>query len=416
LNAESLEQEVSIDDLRLPEVDFFGVDYQTDPLAVCRAVREQAWAARTPQGPLVVTHSDVNELLRYPEEQMVEMDIVTMLRPETDEDLSSPALQDWLAALRLFMGPDSQHVRLRKLCSTLFRPSVIDGWRPLMRDVAERLARDFRPAGRCDFVTQFANLYPAHVFARIIGLPDEEVPAFARWSGDIGLTFVRPLAPVRERAEAAIVGLFGYVEDLIERRRCEPRDDLISRFLEIEQEGGMSAAEVRGLGLALIQAWHETTKSQLSFSVWELTRHPAVWGRLAAEPECALNIVNELMRLHPIIPEPGRQPAEDLVYRQVRIRAGTPLFLSAAAANRDPEVFEEPDRFDPDRANSAKQLGFGAGPHYCLGASLARAEMAEALPVLAQTMPNVRLLEFREVEGQHTIRRAEALRLEFDPA
>jgi cytochrome P450 len=416
LDAESLEQEASIDDLELPEVDFFGVEYQADPLAACRAAREQAWAARTASGPLVVTHADVNELLRYPEEQMVEMDIATMLRPEAGEELSTPPLEDWLAALRLFMGPDSQHVRLRKVCSTLFRPSVIDGWRAAMREVAERLIGEFKRAGECEFVSQFANLYPAHVFARIIGLPEEEVPAFARWSGDIGLTFVRPLAPVRERAEAAIVGLFGYVEDLIERRRREPRDDLISRFLEIEQTGGMSAAEVRGLGLALIQAGHETTKSQLSFGVWELTRHPDVWRRLASEPECALNIVNELMRLHPIIAEPGRQPTGDIVYRDVRIPAGTPLFLSAAAANRDPAVFDDPDRFDPDRPNAAKQLGFGAGPHYCLGANLARAEMAEALPILARAMPDLRLVEFREVEGQHAIRRAESLLLAFDPA
>jgi cytochrome P450 len=416
LNAEPLEQGASIDDLDLPEVDFFGAEYQADPLATCRAAREQAWAARTPQGPLVVTHADVNELLRYPEEQMVEMDIATMLRPETGEELSTPALDDWLAALRLFMGPDSEHVRLRKVCSSLFRPAVIDGWRDSMREVTERLVGEFRQDGECEFISQFANLYPAHVFARIIGLPEEEVPAFARWSGEIGLTFVRPLAPVRERAEAAIVGLFGYVEDLIERRRREPRDDLISRFLEIERAGEMSAAEVRGLGLALIQAGHETTKSQLSFCVWELTSHPDAWARLAAEPESALNVVNELMRLHPIIPEPGRQPAEDITYREVRIPAGTPLFLSAAAANRDPAVFEDPDRFDADRPNAGKQLGFGAGPHFCLGANLARAEMAEALPILARSMPNLRLVEFREIDGQHTIRRAETLRLAFDPA
>lgn len=413
---ESPEHEALIDDLELPEVDFFGADYQADPLATCGAAREQAWAARTRHGPLVVTHSDVNELLRYPEEQMVEMDIATMLRPETEEELSTPALDDWLAALRLFMGPDSQHIRLRKICSTLFRPSVIDSWRTTMREVAQQLAAQFQQAGECEFVAQFANLYPTHVFARIIGLPEEEVPSFAKWSGDIGLTFVRPLAPVRERAEAAIVGLFAYVEDLIERRRLEPRDDLISRFLEFEQAGDMSAFEVRGLGLALIQAGHETTKSQLSFCVWELTRHPEVWTRLAGQPECALNIVNELMRLHPIIPEPGRQPAEDIVYRDVKISAGTPLFLSAAAANRDPAVFDEPDRFDPDRPNAAKQLGFGAGPHFCLGANLARAEMAEALPILARAMPNLRLIEFREVEGQHAIRRAESLRLAFEPA
>src|SRR6476646_3008000 len=252
MSSESLRQEDSIDDLKLSEVDFLGVAYQADPLAACRAAREMAWAARTPLGPLVVTHADVNELLRYPEEQMVEMDPATMLRPETEDELSTPPLEDWLAAMRLFMGPDSQHARLRKVCSTLFRPQVIDEWRPAMREVTERLADDFRQVGECEFVSQFANLYPAHVFARIIGLPEEEVPTFARWSGDIGLTFLRPLAPVRERAEAAIVGLFGYVEDLIERRRSEPRDDLISRFLEAEQAGGMSAAEVRGLGLALI--------------------------------------------------------------------------------------------------------------------------------------------------------------------
>src|SRR5262245_13315980 len=122
----------SIDELDLPEVDFFGPEYQADPLAACRAARQRAWAARTAHGPLVVTHADVNELLRVPEEQMVEMDIATMLRPETEEDLSSPALEDWLSALRLFMGPDSQHVRLRRVCSSLFRPSVVDPWRPMM--------------------------------------------------------------------------------------------------------------------------------------------------------------------------------------------------------------------------------------------------------------------------------------------
>jgi cytochrome P450 len=415
MRSERLQGTTSIDELALPEVDFVGPEYLSDPLAACRSARERAWAARTPYGPLVVTHRDVNELLRYPEEEMVEMDIATMLRPETEEELSSAPLEDWLAALRLFMGPDSQHVRLRKVCSSLFRPSVVDGWRPAMREVAEWLARGFAGAGECEFVGSFANLYPAHVFARIIGLPEEEVSAFARWSGDIGLTFVRPLEPVRERAEAAIVGLFGYVEDLIERRRREPRDDLITAFLEVEREGGMSAFEVRGLGLALIQAGHETTKSQLSFCVWELTRHREVWRRLAAEPQIALNVVNELMRLHPIIPEPGRQPSTEIVYRGVRIPEGTALFLSAAAGNRDPAVFEEPDRFDPERPNAAKQLGFGAGPHYCLGANLARAELAEALPILARAMPNLRLVEFREVEGQHTIRRAESLRLAFDP-
>jgi hypothetical protein len=386
-----------------------------DPLAVCREARERAWAAKTEHGPLILTHADVNEFLRYPEEQMYEMDPATMLRPEGEEDFASEPIQEWLEALRLFMGPDSQHIRLRKLVNSLFTPSVVNRWRPAMREVAQGLVDDFAADGNCEFVAAFANLYPAHVFARIIGLPKEEDPAFAKWSGDIGLTFIRPLAPVRERAEAAITGLFGYVEDVIERRRREPQDDLFSWFIEMEKAGDVSAREIRSLGLTLIQAGHETTKSQLSFCVWELTKHPDVWKGLADEPAIALNVVNEAMRLHPIIPEPGRQPAVDIVHRGTRIREGTPLFLSAASANRDPVVFDDPDAFDPDRANAGKQLGFGAGPHYCLGANLARAEMAEALPILARAMPNLRLVEFCEVEGQHTIRRAESLTLAFDP-
>jgi hypothetical protein len=110
----------SIDDLGLPEVDFFGVDYLTNPLAVCRAAREKAWAAKTKHGLFVLTHADVNELLRYPAEQMYEMDIATMLRPEDDEEFASAPIQDRLAALRLFMGPASQHVRMRSLCHKLF--------------------------------------------------------------------------------------------------------------------------------------------------------------------------------------------------------------------------------------------------------------------------------------------------------
>jgi cytochrome P450 len=403
-----------LDQLELPDVDFFDAAYLADPAAVCRAARERAWAARTPYGPLVLTHADVSELLRHPEEQMDEMDIATMLRAEDDEDLASDPILDWMDALRLFMGPASQHVRMRQLCKSLFTPSVVDRWRPDMRKVANGLVPELVAGGTCDFVASFANLYPAHVFARIIGLPDEEVPAFARWSGEIGLTFVRPLAPVRERAEAAITGLFGYVEDLIERRRTDRRDDLISSFLELEDTGDLSTGEIRALGMALIQAGHETTKSQLSFCIWELTKHPDVWARLANEPSIALNVVNEVMRLHPIISEPGRQPAVDIVHRGVLIAKETPLFLSAASANRDPAVFDDPDVFDADRHNAGKQLGFGAGPHFCLGASLARAEMSEALPILARAMPNLRLLEFREVDGHNTIRRPELLRIAFD--
>jgi hypothetical protein len=116
----------SLEDVDLPEVDFFGADYLNDPLSVCRAARDRAWAATTRHGPLVLTHRDVNELLRYPEEQMYEMDIATMLRPESEDDLSSPAIRDWIDALSLFMGPDSAHVRMRRLLNSLFTPSVVD--------------------------------------------------------------------------------------------------------------------------------------------------------------------------------------------------------------------------------------------------------------------------------------------------
>jgi cytochrome P450 len=296
-----------------------------------------------------------------------------------------------------------------------FTPAQIERWRDPMREVAEQLVGEFKADGECEFVGQFASRYPAELFARIAGIPLEDVPTYRRLVDDVGLAWQRPLAPVRQRAEQAIDGLFGYVGELIEKRQRDLGDDLISQLIRAEAEGDrLSFGELRGVMVLLIFAAHDNTRNQLTMIVRELTDHPEVWRRLPDDPALAVNVVNEGMRLHPVIQDLFRVASTDVVHRDVSFAPETAIQIPAAAANRDPAVFPEPDRFRPERANAASQLSFGAGHHYCLGANLARADMAEALQVLARSLPRVRLLEYRESEARATGRRPELLRLGFE--
>ncbi len=406
--------------LDLPTIDPLSPEYLVDRGATLAAAREQSWLGRTPFGPIVLTYDDANELLRRPERelhQIITGDQRLAFGNESgdEEAVTGGPIYRFLQECEApFTRPES-HQRIRKLCVPSFTPAQVERWPATMREIAERLVEEFARESECEFVSQFAARYPAEVFARIAGIPIDDLALFLRWVDDIGLAWHRPLEPVRERAEAAIEGLFEYVGDLIEKRQRDLGDDLISQLIRAEAEGDrLSFAELRGITVLLIFAAHDNTKNQLSLIVRELVEHPEVWRRLAEDPTIAPTVVNEGMRLHPVIQDHFRITSMDVVHRAVRFSPGTAIHLPAAAANRDPSVFTDPDRLDPERENAARQLSFGAGHHYCLGANLARADMAEALVVLARAMPNPRLLEFKEADARANGRRPEVLRLAFD--
>lgn len=380
------QQLTDLGDLDLPYVSTTSDEFLADPHAVWRRLRSDHWLVRTELAVNVLPYRANFEMLRT--RQLTTMGD-TILRVQGI--LEGPMYGYWTDGLIMCMD-DDRHARLRKLLFKPFTPGAVDRFRPMMREVIHRLVDEWRERGECDFVKEFSHRYPVEIMARLLGLPTDDIDVYARWAIDIGLLFSFPVAPVRDRAETAISSLYDYAGTIIERRRKDPGDDLLSALIAAEEDGErLTYDELRWQVVNLTFAGHDTTKNSTTFLMRLFCEHPDQWQKLREDPSLANNAIDEGMRFDPVIPATMRTVPADFVYDGVRFPPGTPIILRADAANRDPEVFENPDVFDITRPNADKQLTFGGGVHYCLGANLARAELQEALPVLAEAMPEVHM-------------------------
>ena len=256
----------------------------------------------------------------------------------------------------------------------------------LQHDLIDR----FAPDGACEFVSQFAAPYPVRVISALIGVPPEDFARFHAWSRDLALAFGSRIAEERPRIEAALESLNAYVDGLLELRAKAPQDDLISALLAVEESGDrLSREELRALVTVLIFGGQDTTQCQLACAISTFMDHPDQWGRLAAEPSLAASAAEEVLRFEPAGSGSPRVATEDIEYKGLRLPAGTIVLPSGPAANRDPAMYPDPDRFDMTREHAEPMLTFGGGAHYCLGASLARFELQEALVILAQRLPKL---------------------------
>jgi len=236
-------------------------------------------------------------------------------------------------------------------------------------------------------VADVCEPYPIHIICQLLGAPPEDWRLFSGWATDIFRIFNNNLAEDRPLIERAGAELTAYVNDLIAARRIEPRHDLLSDLIAIEQEGDrLSTEEMTMLAQAVLMAGTDTTRNQLACSVALFAEHPDQWALLAEHPELAGRAVEESMRYLGAVRGTARVAAEDIVYRGVRFPSGTLVAVSLAGANRDPEAFDDPDAFDITKERSTAQMTFGAGIHHCMGAALARAELQEALPLLARRL------------------------------
>jgi cytochrome P450 len=255
-----------------------------------------------------------------------------------------------------------------------------------MRGHLEALWQKVAGRGGCDFVDAFAKPYPALMIAEVMGAPAADAPRLHAWANRIQQQFdpvkVQTELPELERAAAEFVD---YTRGLMREREAAPRDDLISELLPAGEEGVhlVSAILVGGV---------DTTQSQLAHGIRLFASHREQWRLLAGDPSLAPAAAEEVLRHEPITPFTARIALEDIEYRDVLFPEGTLIFAAAASANRDPEQWHAPDEFDiTAERGRAKALTFGAGPHFCLGANLARAELQEAFTFLAPRMPGLEL-------------------------
>jgi cytochrome P450 len=287
----------------------------------------------------------------------------------------------------------ADHARLRQLVNPALAPRRVDRYRPAMRAFLHGLLDAWPADGRGEFIEAFAKPYPSQVIAHVMGAPVQDAARLHHFSNWIQRQFdAASLAGERAAIEDAVVDCYAYVEALIDARRADPRQDLITDLIAAESEGDrLSRDELRNLVLNILVGGVDTSQSQLAHAIRLLALAPDQWEALRADPrELALAAVDEALRYEPITPFTARITTEELEHRGVSFPAGSVVLVSAWHANRD--GVEDPDRFDITAQRSgARVLTFGAGIHYCVGANLARAELQEALAFLAENVRSIRL-------------------------
>jgi cytochrome P450 len=290
-----------------------------------------------------------------------------------------------------------EHDRLRRLAMRHFgppeRPAYVDQLRPEIERLAATLVDGLQNERRMDVVARVAYPLPVTAICTILGVPLEDQPKFRVWADALIESAAGPPAEGRARRHEATVALDDYIARLVERRRTQPGDDVLSRMAtDTGSDGRMEDPYLIATAALLLVAGHETTVNLIANGVLTLLRHPAIFERLRREPELIIGTVEELLRYEPPVQLlPSRTTLEEIQVAATTIPKGALVTLALAAGDRDPARFSEPDRFDPERRDNA-HLGFGSGIHYCFGAPLARTEAQIALREIVQRLVRPRLV------------------------
>jgi cytochrome P450 len=311
---------------------------------------------------------------------------------------------------RSLLGMDPpEHTRLRTLVAGTFTARRMRLLAPqvaaIVNDLIDQILAGSRPA---DLVSAFSLPLPVRVICRMLGVPPGDQGRFHAWSEAL----IADWSQGQETMQTALDALLAYLSGLIEVKRAEPADDLITALIAARDiEDRMSEDELVHMCLAVLLGGHETTASHINLSLITLLTHPEQLARLRSDPDLLAGAVEEFLRFVPLstgLP-PARLTTEEVVLGEVTIPAGAMVFPMFGVANRDPSVFPDPDSFDIGRdigrPGGAVHMGFGVGAHHCLGAQLARIELREAFRGLLGRLPGLRLavgadeLRFKEKMG-----------------
>ena len=374
----------SVFDAGLPEIDYEHCQSPDEAHEIISEARRQAPLAIGPHGPEVLTYELVRSVLRDARFRMPKGMFLA------SQGITSGPLWERVATSLISLD-GAEHHRLRRLVSKAFTPRATERLRTTIVDVITEHVDRHTATGRCEVVTDIARQYPIPIICALLGAPAEDWELFSAWTDDIFKVFSWEVAAHERNILAAWEELDAYIDDMVAHRRQTLTDDLLSELIRAEDDGDrLSADELRMMAAGLLMAGTDTTRNQLAASVQVLCDHPDQWALLAQRPELAMAAVEETMRHSPIAAATLRTALEDVEIAGVVIPAGTLVIANTAAANRDPAVYDDPDRLDITREGAPAMQTFGAGMHYCLGANLARLELAEALSFITRRMPNAR--------------------------
>lgn len=394
----------------LPLIDLADPGFWQDVYPSVNAAREASALARDPDGMLwLMRLEDAEATLKDP--SFVVMDFMGAL------GLSEGPVWEWWQNLMTSKNPPD-HTRLRRLVSRSFTPAASERLRPMIRGIADELVGEALDAGTLDVLAGhgIAHRLPSTVVAAMLGVPGSDLDFFIDNTSTIGLAFGAATdLEVRAAVEQALAELDAYVRQLIAARRAggELGDDLLSQLLTAEDgDDRLSTDEVVWLVENLLFAGHDTTRGAIATTIALLADHPDQLERLRREPGGVPGAVEEVLRYEPITFSTSRAAGRDVEIGGLAIRAGTPIMFCLPSVSRDPRRWDAPDSFDIARPDPRPPT-FGAGIHYCLGASLARVELQEVLAALLDRTRSFAVLEEPRWVPFAYIRRYEQLRVEL---
>lgn len=349
------------------------------------------------------SYADCDEVLRHPDASSDRLKSTVAQRAIADGAEARPFGPPGF----LFLDPPD-HTRLRRLVSKAFVPKVVKALEPDIVTMVDGLLREAADGATFDAIGGLAYPLPVAVICRLLGVPLEDEPQFSAASALLAQS-LDPFMSVtgsagsgfEERMQAAR-WLRGYLRELIAQRRRDPGEDLMSGLIHVEESGDqLTEDEIVATCNLLLVAGHETTVNLIANAILALLRSDGQWAALAADPGRAAAVIEETLRHDPPVQLVGRIAAQDMTIGgersdggngtgAVTVPKGDNILLLTAAAHRDPDHVDRPDEFDPDRP-VIRHLGFGKGPHFCLGAPLARLEATVALTALTSRFPDAKL-------------------------
>lgn len=378
----------------VPEL--FTWEFATDPYPSYAWLREHAPVRRTtlPSGVeawLVTRYADAKRALADP--RLSKNPVHHAEQPHAKGKTGIPGERGAELMTHLLNIDPPDHTRLRRLVSQAFTPRRVAEFAPRVQELTDGLIDGFAAKGEADLIHDFAFPLPIYAICELLGVPREDQDDFRDWAG----MMIRHGGGPRGGVARSVKKMRRYLAELIHRKRDEPGDDLISGLIRASDDGEhLTENEAAAMAFILLFAGFETTVNLVGNGVYALLRHPEQRERLqrslaAGESALLATGIEELLRYDgPVELATWRYATEPVQLGGQDVAVGDPVLVVLAAADRDPERFDDPDRLDLSRSDN-KHLGYGHGIHYCLGAPLARLEGQAALGTLLTRLPDLRL-------------------------
>lgn len=368
---------------------------QADPYPHYAKLRQEmpvCWNGRT---WLVSRYADIVALLDDPRMSSARTEqTFAVLPPEVQEELTP--LRSILGS-RMLLSDPPKHTRLKAIVNKAFTPRMIENRRARIEQICHSFIDEVIDQGEMDVMATVANKLPGWAITDILGVPYEDQPRFTRWARDQVLIYDRAgttkdRVGVMRQGQKAMLEMRDYLEVIIEQRRRDPQDDLITELVQAEAEGDrLTRDELFGMCVALLVGGNNSTAHLIGNAILTLIRHPDALAQLLAQPELIAPATEEVMRYDSPVQVTSRIVKETMNFHDERFEAGQGIVVVFGSGNRDEAQFPNPDVFDMMRQPN-RHLSFAHGPHYCLGVSIARTVSQVGILALLQRCRNMKLV------------------------